>query len=119
MALEKAIASHSLVEIAGHTLRIPHISWDDKQQAATSRLIAQFYSQVDASGVALCPISTLIEAVQIRLLAEGILFNYSQAESLLTELQRRHSKEIRFHVDRRGQLAYIKISPEVINSLLL
>lgn len=116
-ALEKAVTAHRLIEIAAYVLQIPYTLWNVGQREETLRLLAQFYRRTALTGVPLCFLSTLIEAIQITLLAKGILLTYDEALTLITEVQQKHPKEVRFHVDRRGRPAFVKISDEMVEAL--
>jgi hypothetical protein len=72
------------------------------------------YDQVSSTGLTVCPIQPLIEAVQIGQLVNGeTAVLYGEAMSLLQEFQRLHPRQIRFHVDRVGRPAFLKISSDV------
>ena len=117
VTLERASASHRQIEIAAKILRIPHTPWSETHRSQTLRIIAQSYEQITSYGAPLCPLSTIAEAMQIRLLAEGILLTYDNGIRLITEVQQTHPREIRFHVDRRGRPAYLKISDTILSTL--
>ena len=69
------------------------------------------YDIICATGVPLCSLTALVESLQIRqLLRTGKTVTYTKALEMLTGLQRRHPREVRFHVDRTGQPAFVKFS---------
>jgi hypothetical protein len=117
LALEKAVTAHRLVEIAAEALLIPYTLWNVTQCKEALRIMAQFYQRIIFTGIPLCPLSTLLESTQIELLTSGILLGYTEALSLLTEVQQKYSKQVRFHVDRRGQPAFVKISNDMVDEL--
>lgn len=118
LALEKIVSSHRIVEISATVLQIPSTLWGKDHREKTVRMLAQFYGQVLQSGIPLCPLSTLLEATQIALLAQGVLLGYDRGLNLVTEMQRRYPKQVRFHVDRRGQPAFVKISEHMLKELV-
>ena len=72
--------------------------------------VRSVYDCVMATGVALCPIQTLAEAIQVQSVAEHR--RPPRMENIVTRLrnmQQTASDEIRFHVDRSGYPAYIKM----------
>jgi hypothetical protein len=118
LALERVVISHGLVELAADVFPVPHVTWQTKHYEDTLRLLGQFYQRVASTGAPLCSLSTLIEAIQISLLANGILLTHGEALSIISDVQQQHSKAIRFHVDRRGQPSFVKMSDEMVNVLV-
>ncbi len=81
-------------------------------------LVVPYYMRVVETGTPLCPLAPLVEAVQIELLAERrLVLPSAVAVSMLQEAQRRASRDIRFHVDRTGRPAFLKLSPQLIQRL--
>jgi lipid-A-disaccharide synthase-like uncharacterized protein len=121
LALEKIIATHSWVDIAANVFQIPSVQWDataETQRLKTLSLIATLYQRVASRGAPLCSLSTLIEATQVTLLAQQAqLLTYAEALRLLTDEQKRLPKDVRFHVDRRGQPAFVKFSDKWLQML--
>jgi hypothetical protein len=116
-ALEEIVTAHRLIEIAAYVLPISYTPWGVEQRKETLSLLAQFYRRTVLTGAPLCFLSTLIEATQIALLTKGVLLRYDEALALITEIQQKHPKEVRFHVDRRGQPAFVKMSDEMVKVL--
>jgi hypothetical protein len=116
LTLEKVISTNSWIDIAAHVFQIPSVYLDitnDAQRIEILSLIASYYQRIVLRGAPLCSISTLIEATQINLLAQQAQFlSYTDAVKLLTSEQRKLPKDVRFHVDRRGQPAFVKFSHE-------
>jgi hypothetical protein len=81
---------------------------------AALRSVAEPYTRVAATGAPIAPLWTLIRAVQIELLVRhGELWTDDQALGALQEAQRERPKQVRFHVDRSGQPAFLRLSREV------
>lgn len=116
-ALETAVQSQRLIEIAAEVLGVEYVMWDQAKQYLTIRLLTEIYRQVLAHGAPSCPLTTLISAIQIKLLAGNVLITYNTAYDFIVDLQQNQSRDVRFHVDRRGKPAYLRLSEEFINSV--
>jgi len=82
------------------------------------RVIAQLYRHVSETGVPLCSLDTLVDAVQIHLMTSGFrLLTSGEIIETLMALQRPHPGGVRFHVGRRGRVAFVKISRDLVISL--
>lgn len=112
-SLEKTVSAHKCVEVAakiyslerkpGHAMKL--------SEAECFAVLTEHYKRIMATGVPLCPMATLIEAVQVDLLTKtGDLMPYDTTLETIGIIQRNHPKEIRFHVDRRGMPAFIRLS---------
>jgi len=117
-ALERAVQEHRLFEIAAKVFGIEHGPVaQDRSPEELIQLVVPYYRQVVATGVSQCPLSTVIESVQIGLLDEGReLIHYDAALDLIQKAQQKRVGEIRFHVDRRGTPAFLKLSDELLAS---
>lgn len=121
LSLEQVVSAHKCIEAAARVFQItcvpyPGISLKPATEKTLS-LIMPYYQCIMSTGVPLCPLSTLIEAMQIKLLEEqSQLLAYDDAVNLVTEAQKARPKDIRFHVDRRGQPAFIKLSEDVVKT---
>lgn len=74
-------------------------------------IVRQIYEQVMSTGVSLCSLQTLTEAIQIDSLICGYQpFTDRQILNRLRSMQRDAPRSIRFHVDVFGRPAFIKIS---------
>lgn len=113
-SLEKLVNSHGLVDISADVLHIPYKKWEFENHEETVRILTNNYQQVMRTGVPLCPITTLIESMQISLLSIGILLKYNDGLNLITEIQTQNTRDIRFHVDRSGRPAFVRISDDII-----
>jgi hypothetical protein len=111
--LEKIIKSHGWANIAAKVFGIPNVTLFKETAPLEGfvTLLVGFYERTMSTGTPLCSLSTLIDAIQIDLLAKSAeLLPYDHATNLISLAQKMHPKEIRFHVDRRGHPAFIKIS---------
>lgn len=74
-------------------------------------LIIDTYRRITSTGVPLCSLTTLIDAAQIEVLAEREQFTErSQILDVLVQAQQEKPREVRFHVDRKGRPAFLKLS---------
>lgn len=81
------------------------------REAEVLELAMEVYRGVLGTGVSLCGLGTLMDAIQVRLLAAGVgLVGRAQLLQLLGAAQARNPGDIRFHVDRRGRPAFLKLS---------
>jgi hypothetical protein len=81
------------------------------------RTIVPFYVRTTATGVAVCPIRPLLDALIIRrLVNERQRVSSEDALKMLAEVQRGRAKDVRFHVDRTGRPAFLKLSASVVNA---
>jgi DNA-binding transcriptional ArsR family regulator len=73
--------------------------------------LREIYGVIMETGISLCPLKTMIEALQISQIAAGKTpIEYDDAIKVLKTIQQSHPREVRFHVDRLGQPAYIKFA---------
>lgn len=108
--LERVVSSGRLYDIVGEVAGRALRRYDDNPDsfAATVR---QLYERVVSTGVSLCSLQTLTEAIQI----ESLVHNHAppHAQDVLNQLrsmQREAPRAIRFHVDVYGRPAYLKMS---------
>ncbi len=118
--LERVIKEHQTLELAARVLQLPCIPYGSEPTRADREralaLFARYYSVLTGKGVPLCPISTLTEAVQIDLLTKcAQLLRHTEAMELLHQAQKSFPKDVRFHVDRRGCPAFLKLSDQVLH----
>lgn len=74
-------------------------------------LILDAYARICSTGINLCPLETLIESLQIgQLVDTGHILTRDDLMQSLRSLQRQKPHALRFHVDRFGKPAYIKMS---------
>ena len=108
-ALEELLASGSLYDVVGRILgvEIRNESISDSELMGRVRSV---YTRVLETGVSLCPLQTVSEALQIQSLTENTNpESHANFLSRLRTLQNSRPGEIRFHVDRYGHPAYLKI----------
>jgi hypothetical protein len=115
MALETVIEKRAWPEVAVQVFRgdLPCEGTVDGDALARHFLghVRRTYDTILAAGVSLCPLTSLIESIQIEQLSGlGAAVTYAKALGLLTGLQRQRPREIHFHVDRAGRPAFIKLS---------
>lgn len=108
-AVEEAASSGGWLDVATALWKAKERCEQDDESVTVSRLLA-FYDRVCATGVDLCPISTITDAMQISQIAESVeATGAEEAMEILKALQRERPRELRFHVDRFGRPAYIRI----------
>jgi hypothetical protein len=81
-------------------------------------MLAEFYERITATGVAICPISTVRDAIQLTGLSMGLAWSSSEILEWLRQLQRETPKNFRFHVDRQGVPAFLKLDRYAIDMLV-
>ena len=110
LELERAVSTSDLYNIVAELFRCR------RQPEGLTRdwfatTVHRIYQRVVSTGVSLCSLQTLTEAIQIELLALG--FRPYHAQDILMQLrsmQRDAPRGIRFHVDVSGRPAFLKIS---------
>jgi hypothetical protein len=117
VALEEIIQQGRWAEIAASVFQLgaaPAISTDRVLQLA-----AVTYRSILATGVPLCPLSALVDAIQIHLMASGChALTAKDILNTISGLQKRRPRDVRFHVDRRGRVAFMKMSDELARQLV-
>lgn len=79
---------------------------------------AQVYQRIVGSGVSLCSLVTLFDVVQVNLLARGQRPpRRAEILSAVLALQKDYPRDVRFHVDRRGRPAFIKMADGLVAQL--
>jgi len=122
-ALERTAKNRSWIELAARvfslsSLRYAGVERGPKEDLA-SHQIADLYLQVMRTGIPLCPLSTLLEAVQIEMLVQSsILMTFEDLLEHLKGLQKRFPRGVRLHVDRQGRPAYLRMSEAVVSAML-
>ena len=114
-ALERAINERRLIEIAGKVFHLGEPTQTRWPVDVIMPEVVTLYRKVMCTGVSLCPLSTIIEAIQIKVLAgRGQVIPNEAVMDALKDSQRENPREIRFHVDRKGQPAFLRLSDPVI-----
>jgi len=73
--------------------------------------VRSVYDSIASTGVSLCPIQAIIETLQIRSLTTGAgVLGYAEVMSVLEKLRKQSPRDVRFHVNRAGRPAFIKLS---------
>jgi len=115
--LERVIRERKLVEIANRVLRIGGSIEDSWSTDTVFPKLITFYRTIMSTGLPLCPLSALGHAVQIRFLVDDSkLLSYSRLLEVLREAQSANLGDIRFHVDRAGEPAFLKLSDRIVRS---
>ncbi len=84
-----------------------------------AEVVGTTYLDVMGHGTPLCPIPTLVEATQVRMLTDhDIAVAKEEVIIFLRRQQQLNPKELRFHVDRKGQPSFIKISKAWLASVV-
>ena len=117
LALERVVEGDRQIEIAAQVygLHRPH---EMLSPSEALRHLLPSYLRVVGTGVAICPLAPIIEATQVSLLTStSHLLRYADFIALLREAQPLHLRDIRFHQDRRGNAAFLKLSDDLIRRL--
>jgi len=118
-SLEKVVNTHKWIEVAARVFQITHVHpFENTVKLSAEKvllLMIPYYRRIMSTGTPLCPLSTLVEAIQIDLLTgKSKLLTYDEAMNLIVAAQKERPKDIRFHVDRRGKPAFVKLSDDVV-----
>ena len=117
LALERIVRERRYIEVAADVFELTCEQWMPNPGEALQWLIP-YYRKATATGVAVCPLAPVIEATQTFLLNESsLLIRYGDFVDSLRQAQGLHLRDIRFHQDRRGNLAFLRISDELISHI--
>ena len=117
LALERVVQGHLYIEVAAQVYGLSRQNDILSPSESLCHLIPS-YLRVVATGVAICPLAPIIEAAQISLLATtSRLIAYADFVALLREAQALYLRDIRFHQDRHGNPAFLRISDELVRQL--
>ena len=108
--LERSVSAgrlyHVVGELSGRDLR-----QHDFHSDAFAEMVRHLYDRIISTGISLCSLQTLTEAIQIESLVLGNRPPHAQEIlNQLRSMQRESPRAIRFHVDVYGRPAYLKIS---------
>lgn len=110
MALEKLVNARTCYELASEVLGMNADSGQNPSDLEFAASVRSVYDRVMAAGVALCPIQTLAEVIQVQSVVERRQpLGMENILLRLKEIQRRAPDKMRFHVDRTGRPAFIKM----------
>ena len=113
--LEQRMVRKEWAAVADAVLRDARTGRPEMPETDAVRMLLAFYARVVSTGAPLCEISTLVDALCIVLLARGFrVRSHGDVFATLVALQKRHPKDIRFHVDRRGRPVFVKISSSLL-----
>ena len=106
--LEQVARSGAWMDVAAMSLGIAGNAGSEPLQWP---IVVTLYKRLMATGVAVCPLSTLIEAFQVEIaVSAGNFVPYSDVLEQMQLAQKNRLRDVRFHVDRRGRPAFIKLS---------
>lgn len=112
--LEQAVRDATLLDTAAQVLDVP-LSTEQPEIAGLWSRAVPLYQRIVATGIPLCSLSTLIDAFQIeQATTAGVIHSHAIILEAIEASQREQMKDVRFHVDRRGNPAFIKLSDEFI-----
>lgn len=87
-------------------------SYDD---TALASLVGYYYERIMASAIAICPLSTLRDAVQLHVLAQKRLLAAPAITDWLMRAQAKTPKLIRLHVDRAGTVSFVRLDDALLS----
>jgi hypothetical protein len=111
-ALEQVAKDGRWIDVAARVLGHRLVS-DVKDHDGFWSVLSAAYRDIMSTGVPLCPLSTLVEALQLDERQDGVPTRDTVIEEI-ESAQRKASRDIRFHVDRRGRPAFIRLSDEFV-----
>jgi hypothetical protein len=112
MALERIVKDRTWLEVGNGTAFNPGLN----RMESLPALLVDGYRRIMSLGVSLSPLSTLTDWVRIKAYLAGRIVSYEDCVTELESLQKRHLREIRFHVDRGGRPAFIKIDGRLLSA---
>lgn len=117
--LERIVKENRIMELAARVFQVRDYSEGRTWTVdAVLELAVPVYKRVMETGVPLCPLATISEAIQISLLFQrSELLSHATLLDLLQRAQRERPADVRFHVDRRGVPAFLRLSSEFVDSL--
>ncbi len=116
--LENIVKEHSYIEVAAQVYGLKHAYDAPDANDIVSKLLVM-YRRVAETGVPICPLAPIVEATQISLLVEGSsMVEYGEVIRVLREFQGQNARDIRFHQDRRGNPAFLRVSENLLHSLV-
>ena len=108
--LEQVISDGVLYNVASELLGAK-ICIEPLPEQEFSRTVRYVYDRVLSTGVSLCPIQTVVEAIQIESVCLGLKPLTAHEEmNRLRSMQRDAPRTMRFHVDVFGRPAFLKMS---------
>lgn len=110
LRLEEIVRDSRWADVAAAMLDIAL----DRESLEPENLLAAVrgpYERISSTGIAICPISAIFDAIQIEALLEHRHVGRANLEANLGALQRARPRDVRLHVDRAGRPAFIKLSP--------
>ena len=116
--LEQVAKDDNWMDVVGRVLGVPTAN-GNLDPAELWAQLASIYRRIVETGAPLCPLGTLVEALQVEWATlQGQLVEYGTVIEIIQASQRKHVRDIRFHVDRRGRPAFIKLSDEFVSDHL-
>jgi hypothetical protein len=116
--LEDAVREQKWINFASRIFApspVPSTLQPDEADDRFYNEIFTAYRRLIDTGVPLCPLRTLIEAVQIEDIVRGYIAQpYETYVEALKRLQRKHPRQVHFHVDRLGRPAYLKLDSHLL-----
>jgi hypothetical protein len=90
---------------------IPHQKFSQEEQEIISEEIVKAYSEIRDEVTGLASIKAIKDIVCTHaLLDHGILCEWPDIDNALKDLKKKKGTNLRFHVDRKGEIAYIILS---------
>jgi hypothetical protein len=121
LTLEDVIKNRSWARVAAQVFGVlnDQSTTGKLNEDRVASLLANYYQRVSETSVPLVPLSTLMTSIQIRLLSDDspILASHDDLLAIMESLRKDAPKDIRFHVDRRGQPAFVKLSDSMCRAL--
>ena len=68
------------------------------------------YTRISSTGIAVVPLATVFDAIQIKTLLDRRHIPRAVLEDVIIEVQRENPRDVRLHVDRAGKPAFLKLS---------
>jgi hypothetical protein len=87
----------------------------DEDTDDVMRILVPLYERLLETGMPHCPIAPIASAAQVRLLAGGAgILRPEQVMAAIEDVKRTDPKSVRFHVDRSGRPAYVRLDESIV-----
>ena len=111
-ALEKVVASRTIYDVVGTALGIG-VENGSMDEGDFTDCVKYLYTEILATGINLCPIRTLCEALQIHSIKNHKAPDAQETIlARLRDIQKMAPSRIRFHVDQYGYPAFLRMDIE-------
>ena len=110
--LEQVVRERRWADVVSTTL--PDVIAGEPSDETVHALLAHYYERVTATGVPLCSLHVLSDAVQLHGMCGGELWPSDTVKSSVLLSQKAAPRDVRIHVDRSGAPAFVRFSDDLL-----